>query len=325
MSSIHGRRAMLAGAAALASTAAAQAQSPSYPARPIRVVIPYAAGGGSDSVGRLFYARLAEVLGQPMVIENRGGGGGTIGASAVARAANDGYTLLHDTSAFAVNPFLLPSLPYDTVRDFEPIFLAAMVPTIFVVHPSVAARTIPEVIALIGRSPGGVECASAGNGTMQHLGLELFRLRTGAQLNHVPYRGGAPAVSDLIGGQIKYAFVDGAAALPFIRAGQIHALAHAGTGRLVALPTVPALADYIPGFEAIVWNGLLAPAGTPGPIIARLNAELNTIIATPDFRDRLDDLNMIVRPNTPAEFRAFLSAEMQRWGTVVREAGITIG
>lgn len=317
------RRSALAGFAVLAAPSLALAQS--YPARPIRVVIPYAAGGGGDTVGRLFYARLSEVLGQPIVIENRGGGGGTIGASVVARAANDGYTLLHDTAAFAVNPALLPSLPYDTVRDFEPIFLSAMVPTMLVIHPSVAARTVPELVEQVKRSPGGVECASPGNGTLQHLALELFRLRTGAPLNHVPYRGGAPAVSDLVGGQIKYAFVDGAAILPFLRAGQIRALAHNGDGRLAALPDLPAMNEYIPGFEAVVWNGLIAPTGTPEPIVSRLNRELNVMIRDREFVARLNAMNMTVRPNTPAEFRAFLTEEMQRWGTVVREARITVG
>jgi tripartite-type tricarboxylate transporter receptor subunit TctC len=326
--SLTRRRAALAGFTALAAPRLALAQSypvQSYPVRPIRVVIPYAAGGGGDTVGRLFYNRLSEILGQPMVIENRGGGGGTIGASVVARAPNDGYTLLHDTAAFAVNPYLLPSLPYDTVRDFEPIFLSAMVPTMLVVHPSVAARTVPELIELVKRSPGGVECASPGNGTLQHLALELFRLRTGAPLNHVPYRGGTPAVSDLIGGQIKYAFVDGAAILPFIRAAQVRALAHNGDGRLASLPELPPMSDYIPGFEAVVWNGLFAPTGTPEPVIRRLNAELNGMLRDTDFQARLNGLNMATRPNTPAEFRAFVAEEMQRWGTVVREARITVG
>jgi tripartite-type tricarboxylate transporter receptor subunit TctC len=200
-----------------------------------------------------FREHRGEVLGQPMVIENRGGGGGTIGAAVVARAPNDGYTLLHDTAAFGVNPALLPSLPYDTVKDFDPVFLAAMVPTMLAVHPSVAARTVPELIELVKRAPGGVECASPGNGTLQHLALELFRLRTGAQLNHVPYRGGAPAFTDLIGGQIKYAFVDGASVLPFLRAGQVRVLAHNGNGRLASMPDLPAMEEYIPTSRR--WSG----------------------------------------------------------------------
>lgn len=319
--SITRRGTALAGLAALASPRPALAQA--YPTRPIRVVIPYAAGGGGDTVGRLFYARLSEVLGQPIVIENRGGGGGTIGAAVVARAPNDGYTLLHDTAAFGVNPTLLPSLPYDTARDFDPIFLSAMVPTMVAVHPSVEARTIPELIDLVKRAPGGVECASPGNGTLQHLALELFRLRTGAPLNHVPYRGGAPAFTDLIGGQIKFAFVDGASVLPFLRAGQVRVLAHNGQGRLSSMPELPAMNEYIPDFEAVVWNALIAPAGTPEPIVARLNRELNTMIRDREFVARIGGLNMTVRPNTPAEARAFITEEMQRWGTVVREARIT--
>lgn len=319
-----GRRATLAGLAALTASGRAHAQ-PSYPTRPIRVVIPYAAGGGGDTVGRLFYNRLSEVLGQPMVIENRGGGGGTIGAAVVARAPNDGYTLLHDTAAFGVNPTLLPSLPYDTVKDFDPVFLSAMVPTMLAIHPSVEARTVLELVELVKRAPGGVECASPGNGTLQHLALELFRLKTGAPLNHVPYRGGAPAFTDLIGGQIKYAFVDGASVLPFLRAGQVRILAHNGDGRLSAFPDIPAMNEHIPGFEAVVWNALIAPAGTPEPIIARLNRELNVMIQDRDFLARIGGLNMTVRANTPAECRAFILDEMHRWGTVVREARITVG
>ncbi|HEY4249732.1 MAG TPA: tripartite tricarboxylate transporter substrate binding protein [Roseomonas sp.] len=318
-----GRRAWLAGTAALTTGRAAQAQA--YPARVVRVVIPYAAGGGADTVGRLFCARLVEHLGQQFVIENRGGGGGTIGANAVARAANDGYTLLYDSSAFAVNPFLQPSLPFDTIRDFAPVFLAALVPTFLVVHPSIEARTVPELVEHVKRAAGGVECASPGNGTVQHLAVEMFRIRTGAQLNHVPYRGGAPAMNDLVAGQIKIGFVDGAAAMSFVRAGSFRAIAHCGSGRLATLPGLPAMAESVRDFAAVVWNGFIAPAGTPPPVIRRLNATLNDIIREPAFASRLEDINVGTRANTPEAFQAFLAAEMAQWGALVREARITLG
>ncbi len=325
MGHVLSRRSVALGLGALAAAPPRRAGAQSYPTRPVRVVVPYAAGGGADACARAFYARVGERLGQAIVIENRGGGGGTIGAIAVARAANDGYTLLHDTNAFAMNRFLLSSMPFDADRDFEPIILVAKIPTILAVHPSVPARTVPEFVAWVKGNAGGVECASAGNGTPMHLGLELFSHRSGARLNHVPYRGGAPAVNDLIGGQIKVGFIEGAVSIGFLQSGDLRGIAHNGHGRLPALPDLPAMDEFYPGFEAVTWHALLAPAGTPPSIVERINAEMNELMRDPEFVARLAALNTTVAGGSPQQLKDFLADEVRRWGPVVREAGITSG
>jgi tripartite-type tricarboxylate transporter receptor subunit TctC len=316
-----------AGAAAvpLLGMVAATAAETDYPARPVRVIVPYPAGGGADTVSRILLAKLSDGLGQQFVIENRGGAGGTIGAAVAAKAERDGYTVLYDATAFSVNPSLYARLPYDTLNDFQPVFLASLVPNLLVVHPSVEAKTVEDVIAIAKAAPGGLDWASSGNGTVQHLSLELFRLRTGVKLNHIPYRGGGPALNDLIGGQVKFFFSNGAASIGHIQSGALRAIAHTGRGRLRTLPDIPAVAETLPGFEAYEWNGVFVPAGTPAPIVAKLNAGLNALLRQQEVIDRLNALNVEFRENTPEEFRAFVKAEMQKWERVVREANITLG
>jgi len=304
---------------------AATAAETDYPARPVRVIVPYPAGGGADTVSRILLAKLSDGLGQQFVIENRGGAGGTIGAAVAAKAERDGYTVLYDATAFSVNPSLYARLPYDTLNDFQPVFLASLVPNLLVVHPSVEAKTVEDVIAIAKAAPGGLDWASSGNGTVQHLSLELFRLRTGVKLNHIPYRGGGPALNDLIGGQVKFFFSNGAASIGHIQSGALRAIAHTGRGRLRTLPDIPAVAETLPGFEAYEWNGVFVPAGTPAPIVAKLNAGLNAVLRQQEVIDRLNALNVEFRENTPEEFRAFVKAEMQKWERVVREANITLG
>jgi tripartite-type tricarboxylate transporter receptor subunit TctC len=316
-----------AGAAAvpLLGMVAATAAETDYPARPVRVIVPYPAGGGADTVSRILLAKLSDGLGQQFVIENRGGAGGTIGAAVAAKAERDGYTVLYDATAFSVNPSLYARLPYDTLNDFQPVFLASLVPNLLVVHPSVEAKTVEDVIAIAKAAPGGLDWASSGNGTVQHLSLELFRLRTGVKLNHIPYRGGGPALNDLIGGQVKFFFSNGAASIGHVQSGALRAIAHTGRGRLRTLPDIPAVAETLPGFEAYEWNGVFVPAGTPAPIVAKLNAGLNAVLRQQEVIDRLNALNVEFRENTPEEFRAFVKAEMQKWERVVREANITLG
>lgn len=316
-----------AGAAAvpLLGMVAATAAETDYPARPVRVIVPYPAGGGADTVSRILLAKLSDGLGQQFVIENRGGAGGTIGAAVAAKAERDGYTVLYDATAFSVNPSLYARLPYDTLNDFQPVFLASLVPNLLVVHPSVEAKTVEDVIAIAKAAPGGLDWASSGNGTVQHLSLELFRLRTGVKLNHIPYRGGGPALNDLIGGQVKFFFSNGAASIGHVQSGALRAIAHTGRGRLRTLPEIPAVAETLPGFEAYEWNGVFVPAGTPAPIVAKLNAGLNAVLRQQEVIDRLNALNVEFRENTPEEFRAFVKAEMQKWERVVREANITLG
>ena len=305
-----------------AGTAVAQAE---WPTRPVKVIVPYPAGGGADTVSRILFAKLSEAFGQQFVIDNRGGAGGTIGAAVAAKAERDGYTIMYDATAFSVNPSLYPRLPYDTVKDFEPVFLASLVPNLLVVHPSVAAKTVNDVIEIAKAAPGGLDWASSGNGTVQHLSLEMFRLRTGVKLNHIPYRGGGPALNDLIGGQVKFFFSNGAASIGHVQGGAVKAIAHTGRGRLGTLPDLPAVSETLAGFEAYEWNGVFVPTGTAPEIVRKLNAGLNATLRQPDVIERLKGLNVDFRENTPDEFRAFVASEMEKWSRVVREGGIKLG
>jgi len=321
------RRLVLKGAgAALAAPLFARSTSaqPAWPTRPVRVIIPYPPAGGADTVGRIFFTKLSEVWGQQFIIDNRGGAGGTIAEAAAAKAEPDGYTLLYDATAFSVNPFLYPKLSFDYVKDFQPVFLASLVPNILVVNKDVPAKTVADVIAL-AKASDGLDFASSGNGTVQHLSLEMFRHMTGTKINHIPYRGGGPALNDLIGGQVKFFFSNGSASIGQVQAGAVKAIAHTGRGRLGTLPDLPPVSDTIPGFEAYEWNGVFVPAGTPPAIIEKLNAGLNAMLKEPAVTDRLDKLNVNYRPNTPDDFRAFVAAEMEKWSRVVREANIKLG
>ena len=319
-----GRRALLGTAAAFGSAGQAKAQAPQpWPQRPVRVLIPYAPGGGADTVGRILFGKLGEILGANFVIENRGGGAGTIGAAAAAQAAPDGYTLLHDATALSVNPALFEGrLPYDTARAFRPVFLAGRVPNLFLVHPDVPARSVADVVALAKAAPGGLDVASSGNGTVQHMALEMFARAAGVKLNHIPYRGGGPALTDLIAGQVRFFFSNASASTGHARAGRVRAVAHTGSKPIAAFPDLPAVADTLPGFEAYEWNGVLAPAGVPEAVVQHLSEGLNAAIRDPAVAERLAGLNVETAPNTPAEFAAFLAAETEKWGRVVRQSGI---
>src|SRR5215469_14199835 len=246
------RRALLSGLAAmpLLRPRAAHAQT-DWPTRPVRVMVPYPPAGGADTTARIVYARLSEDLGQQFAIENRGGAGGTIGEEAVAKAAPDGYTILHDATAFSINGSLYGNLAFDYRKDFDPVFL--------VVTPGVPANTVADVIALAKATPGGIDMASSGNGTLQHVLLELFRLRTGITINHVPYRGGGLAITDVMGGQVKFVFANASGAFGLIKGGKVKAIAHTGKGRLQSLPDIPPMSDTLPGFEGYDWNGVFVP------------------------------------------------------------------
>lgn len=323
------RRDVLHSAAGLALLGAAGPRSASaqaaYPNRPVKVIVPYPPAGGADTVSRLLFQKLGDMWGQQFVIDNRGGAGGTIGEAAAAKADPDGYTVLYDATAFSVNPSLYSKLAFDYAKDFQPVFLASLVPNLLIVHPSVPAKTVPELIALAKQSPDGLDFASSGNGTLQHLCLEMFGHTTGTRINHIPYRGGGLALNDLIGGQIKYFFSNGASSIGHVQSGVVRAIAHTGKGRLGNLPDVPAVVDTLAGFEAYEWNGVFVPTGTPKEVIARLNAGLNETLRQPDIVARLQQLNVDFRQNTPEEFGAFVKAETERWGRVVRDAGIKIG
>jgi tripartite-type tricarboxylate transporter receptor subunit TctC len=328
MREIFTRRRLMAGSGAAAAAAllgqTARAQG-TWPTRPVRVIVPYPPAGGADTVSRILFQKLGEMWNQQFVIDNRGGAGGTIGEAVAAKSDPDGYTILYDATAFSVNPFLYPKLTFDYVKDFQPVFLASLVPNILVVHPSVQAKNIADVIALAKAAPSGLDFASSGNGTLQHLCLEMFRHVTGTKINHIPYRGGGLALNDVVGGQVKFFFSNGAASIGLVQGGQVQAIAHTGRGRLGTLPDLPAVADTLSGFEAYEWNGVFVPTGTPAEIIRKLNAGLNETIRQPDVAARLKSLNVDTRANTPDEFRAFVAAEMEKWSRVVKEAGIKLG
>jgi tripartite-type tricarboxylate transporter receptor subunit TctC len=304
----------------LATPALAQ---PAWPNRPVRVIVPWPPGGGADTVGRILFARVADRLGQTFVVENRPGATGMIGATAVARAEPDGYTLLHDATGLSVNPALQANMPFVAERDLAFIFLATLVPNLLVTNNATPQRTVAEVIALAKAKPGALDFASSGNGSAQHLALALFASQTGISVNHVPYRGGAQALADIIGGQVGFFFSNASASTGFVASGALRAIAHTGQGRLARFPDLPAVAETLPGYECLEWNGVLAPAGTPPPIIAQLNAVLNQVVREPEVATKFAGLSIETRPGTPEDFRRFYLAELAKWTQVVKAANIT--
>ena len=318
------RRALVAGLAAVPFAGAARAQA-DWPTRPVRVTVPYPPAGGADTTARIIYAKIGDMLGQQFVVENRGGAGGTIGEAVVAKADADGYMLLHDATAFSVNSALYPHLTFDYNKDFEPVGLVSLVPNILVVTPTLAVNTVADVIAYAKAAPDGIAMASSGNGTLQHLSLEMFRFATGVKINHVPYRGGSIALQDVMSGQVPFFFSNGSSVVGLIKGGKVKAIAHTGKGRLESLPDIPPVSDTLPGFEAYEWNGVFVPHGTPAAIVTKLNATLNAALKSPDVQSRFQQLNIDSHPNTPEEFAAFVHEQMARWSKVVKDANIKLG
>jgi tripartite-type tricarboxylate transporter receptor subunit TctC len=304
--------------------AAPTAGAQSYPARPVRVVVPVAAGGANDVTGRIIAQWLSERLGQQFVIENRPGAGTNVGTEAVIRSPADGYTLLISGSNAAINPSLFKALNFNFIRDTVPIGSILRVPQLMQVNPSVPAKTVPEFIAYAKANPGKIAMGSGGNGSPAHVIGEYFKLMTGTDLIHVPYRGAAPAVTDLIGGQIQVAFTEMATSLAHVKAGQLRALAVTTTTRAEALPDVPTLSDFIPGFEASQWIGLVAPKDTPPAIIERLNAEINAALRDSSIKARIADLGGMVLPGSPADFGKLIRDETEKWAKVIQSAKITV-
>jgi tripartite-type tricarboxylate transporter receptor subunit TctC len=313
-------------AIALAATMAAAAWAQPYPTKPIRIVVPFPAGGTTDVLARAAAQRLTETLGQPAVVDNRPGAGGNIGAELVAKAAPDGYTLLMGTvGTHAINPSLYPKMPYDHVRDFAPVILVAGVPNVLVVNPALPVKSVQELIAYAKANPGRVNFASSGNGTSIHLSGELFKTMAGVQITHIPYKGSAPALMDLIGGQVQIMFDNLPSALPQIKAGKLKALAVTSRERAPALPDVPTMAESgLPGFEASSWFGLLAPAGTPQPIILKLNADVAKWVASPEAKEKLLAQGANAAGGTPEDFARHIAAETAKWQKVVKESGAKI-
>jgi tripartite-type tricarboxylate transporter receptor subunit TctC len=297
-----------------------------YPNRPIQLVVTVPPGGAADFVGRLIAAKLADALGQSVVITNRGGAGGTTAAAAVAKSDPDGYTLLLNTIAtHGIGPHIYANLPYDPVKDFSPVILIAKLPLIMAVNADVPAQSVKDLIAQAKARPGELSFCSAGTGGAPHLAGELFKSLTGTELLHVPYRGSGPAVVDLVAGRITMMFDATPSLLPFITAGKLRALAAASPQRHRLLPDVPSFAELgYPGMDIALWYGVAAPGGTPAPIVQRLNAELIKILSTPDIRKGLSEQGADVQGGTPEEFVAFMRHESARWGTVVKRAGVKL-
>jgi tripartite-type tricarboxylate transporter receptor subunit TctC len=323
MEDLMRRRSVLLGAAAAGFAAPAVAQQ--FPSKPIRVVVPYTPGGGADTTARLIAPKLQEVLGQTVVIDNKPGAGGTIGDDIVAKAAPDGHTLLIGAFAHAVNPSLMARMPFRTPEDFSPISLLVTVPELLVVTPTFPAKSVQELVAMAKAEPGRLSYASSGNGSAQHLAAELFKLRTGADIQHVPYKGGSLAVADVAAGHVPFYFGNMSAALPQARAGRVRALAVTSPQRSPAAPEVPTMAESgVSGCEISEWNALLAPAGTPPATIERLHAEIAKIMAMEEIKAKFADLGADAIGSTPAELAIFLRGEMTKWAEVVKVAKITI-
>jgi tripartite-type tricarboxylate transporter receptor subunit TctC len=314
---------LLLGQAILSQADLAQAES-SYPSRPLQLVVTVPPGGAADLVARLVGAKLGEALGEPVVISNRGGAGGTIAAAAVAKSDPDGYTLLLNTIAtHGIGPHLYANLPYDPAKDFAPVILVAKLPLIMTVNADLPAQSVKDVIALAKARPGELTFASAGNGGAPHLAGELFKSLTGTDLLHVPYRGSGPAVVDLVAGRIAIMFDATPSLLPFVTAGKLRVLAAASPERHRLLPDIPTFAELgLPGMDIALWYGIAAPAGTPPPIVQRLNAELVKILDMPDVRRSLSDQGADIKSGSPEDFGAFMREEQARWGPVVKQAGI---
>ena len=308
----------------IAASSPTYAADSAYPTRPIRMVIPFAPGASNDITARLIAPRLSEALGQSVVVDNRGGAGGVLGADLVAKAQPDGYTVLMGSPGpLTVNPVLIPNLPYQPKRDFVPVTLLAIVPSILEVNPALPAKSVQELIALARATPGKLNYASAGVGSVPHLAGELFKLLAKVNITHIPYKGSSPAITDLIGGQVSMFFDNMASAVPYVKAGRLRALAITIPQRSAVLPDLPTMIEAgVPGYEAYSWNGLVAPAGTPPAVVKRLAAEVAAVLALPDIREKMKGLGAEVVGNSPAEFAAFMDKESAKWGRVVREANI---
>jgi len=310
-------------AAALALLAACAAWAQSYPAKPIHIVVAFAPGGIADFAARSISSRLADALGVPVVVENKAGAGGIIGAEVVAKSAPDGYTLLVTSISHTINASVAKNLPYDTQRDFAPVMLIADAPNILVLHPSVPASSLAELIALARAKPGALNYASSGVGTSTHLCGELFKTMTGVELQHVPYKGGGPAVADLLGGQVQLMFATLPTVLEHVRAGRLRAIGVTGAQRFSGAPDLPTIAEAgLPGYAVSGWSGLFAPARTPRAVIDRLAGETAKILGDPALKERFLAQGAEPAIKMPDEFAAFVDAEIRKWRKVVDASGM---
>src|SRR5262245_11937959 len=312
---------LAAGSAAL-PFAPQVARAQAYPTRPVRIIVGFAPGGVGDITARLIGQSLSERLGQPFVIENRPGAGGNIGTEAVVRAAPDGYTLLLVGGWNAINATLYEKLNFNFIRDITAVAGIVRVPNVMVVHPSVPAATVPEFIAYAKANPGKISMASVGSGSPPHVTGELFKMMAGVDMVHVPYRGGGPALNDLLGGQVQVYFGTTVSSIGYVRAGRLRALAVTTATRLDVLPGIPTVGEFLPGYEASGWAGIGAPKTTPAEIVEKLNKEINGALADEKIKARLADLGSVPMPTSPADFGKFIAEDTDKWGKVIRAANI---
>ena len=316
----------LIGAAAFGVAATPAIAADKYPNKPVTIIVPFSAGGTTDILARIVGVKLGETLGETVIIDNRPGAGGNIGAALVAKAKPDGYTLLMGTvGTHAINQTLYPKLNFDPIKDFAPLTRVANLPNLLVVHPSVPAKNVQELIAYAKAHPGKLNFGSSGNGSSIHLSGELFKNMTGIDMQHVPYKGSAPAVTDLLGGQISMMFDNMPSAIQHVKSGKLRPLAVTTAKRSPALPNVPTIAESgVKGYEATSWFGLLAPAGTPPEIINRLNADLVKILAMPDVKKQMAEQGAEAYSETPAAFAGFIKTETAKWAKVVKASGAVV-
>lgn len=307
---------MLMGSAVLAQ--------PAYPTKPIRLIVPFAAGGTTSILARLLADRMSQSIGQPIVVDNRPGAGGNVGMDLVAKAEPDGYTILMGPIGLAINPALYSKMPFDPPKDLAPIGLYGGVPNLLVVNPSVPATNLAEFIAYAKSNPGKLNYASNGNGTSSHLAAEMLKSAAGLNIVHVPYKGGAPAMQDLIGGQVTMLFDQMPAVLPQVKSGRVRVLGVSSIKHSAAAPDIPPIADTLPGFDMLVWFGLLAPQGTPSAIIGKLNGEMVKALNEPAFQAQLVGMGVTPMPGSPETFSRYLQSETTRWAKVVKDAGARI-
>jgi tripartite-type tricarboxylate transporter receptor subunit TctC len=322
MESVPGMRRAFAAALLACALAATSAVAQTYPAKPIRMIVTFPAGSGADIVARTVGQKMAETLGQQIVIDNRAGAGGIIGSDLAAKAVADGYTIVMVTSAHTINASVYSKLPYDPAQDFAPITMLASTPYLLVAHPSVPAKSIAELIALAKAKPGQINYASGGIGVGSHLAGELFKLATGVDIVNVPYKGAPQATADVVGGQVQLSFSTMPTALPLVRAGKLRMLAVTSLQRVAVVADVPAIAETVPGFDVRTWQGLLAPRGTPPAIIAKLREHAVKALGARETAERLTAQGYQTVGNTPHEFAQIVTAEIARWKSVVKAAGI---
>jgi tripartite-type tricarboxylate transporter receptor subunit TctC len=295
-----------------------------YPSKPVTLVVPFASGGPTDVIARLVAQKLTERLGKPFVVVNKPGAGGNLGSASVAASPADGYTLVLGTvSTHGINPSLYKNMPYDHKKDFVAISQVSFVPNVLVVNRDLPVKSVPELIAYLKQNPAKVFYATPGSGTSIHLASELFKMMSGTEMTHVPYKGSGPAMMDVIGGQVQLMFDNSVTAWPQVQAGKVRALAVSTPKRLKSAPDLPTVAEFLPGFTASAWHGVFAPAGTPRPIVEKLSAEIQAIMKDPAVVDQLTKVDIVPVVSTPAEFSTFINEETERWAAVVRKLGIT--